>query len=259
MIPRVRRRVPLRGPSRGAERLDPLRGQQHVSNFMSVHTAEHLDGFLGLLGVETDLLEEAPEAFAAHTAPLERPTTADARHEVNEEFGGARIGTPVDVRATYSPPASSPLPCKMKPRQPPWRCRFSAPAGARQVSFAPGIEHHERPEDLPVVARAPEVRGDEVPHGGGIEEPNAPDAARRQTVLERRPERPSQPRPDRDAEPLLAAGENGLGEGSAERALEDVLRFPASELQRRGDLAPELDQRAIQKTRADLPTTPHAC
>lgn len=61
---------------------------------MSVHTTEHLDGFLGLLGVETDLLEEAPEAFAAHTAPLERPTTADARHEVNEEFGGARIGTP---------------------------------------------------------------------------------------------------------------------------------------------------------------------
>src|SRR3989442_4826894 len=127
--------------------------------------------------------------------------------------------------------ASSPLPCKMKPRQPPWRCRFSAPAGARQVSFAPGIEHHERPEDLPVVARAPEVRGDEVPHGGGIEEPNAPDAARRQTVLERKPERAWQPRPDRDPDAVPAAGANGLGGGSADGPVGGGVRFAGLELQ----------------------------
>src|SRR2546422_10796780 len=74
MIPRVRRRVPLRGPSRGAERLDPLRGQQYVSNFMSVHTTEHLDGFLGLLGVETDLLEEAPGCIVS--PPMQNETPA---------------------------------------------------------------------------------------------------------------------------------------------------------------------------------------
>src|SRR5690349_5774347 len=83
--------------------------------------------------------------------------------------------------------------------------RVSAPALIGQVVVAPGVEHEEAPEDLAMVAAAPDVFGHQSRNRHRIEEASPRDPCRREAILEDRPERPAQPRGDRDAEPLLAA------------------------------------------------------
>src|SRR6266446_5113134 len=63
----------------------------------------------------------------------------------------------------------------------------SGPALMRKIAIAPGIEHQERPEDLPVVPTTRDVLGDEPDHRRRLEEPASGQAVRRQPLFEHTP------------------------------------------------------------------------
>src|SRR6266446_4323426 len=128
----------------------------------------------------------------------------------------------------------------------------SGPALLRQVAITPGVEHQERPEDLPMIPLARKVLADEPCHRGGREQATTRDASRGEPLLKNIPERPAQPRRNRDPEALFPPVDDGGRKEVIDRALEEVLRRPGAELEPSRYPTGQLDQRRVEERRADL-------
>src|SRR5207249_11846075 len=100
-----------------------------------------------------------------------------------------------------------------------------------QVSLAPGIEHEERPENLRVILHPIEMFSHQPRCGLGIEETETVHSRWCQALLQRAPQRTAQPQTNRDAKPLLPAGEDRFWKEVAKGALQDVLGLPPSQLE----------------------------
>src|SRR5215470_7658494 len=135
------------------------------------------------------------------------------------------------------------------------RERRLGPALMGQVVIAPGIEHHQGPEDLAMVSAAVDVLRGQPRHRALRDQ--AASSQRREAVLHDRTERAAQPGRDGNAEPLLASPHHARRQDARERGFQDVLRAPSPELQRARDRRRQLDESRIEKRRADLEARGH--
>src|SRR5215831_8720588 len=132
-----------------------------------------------------------------------------------------------------------------------------APALIGQVVVAPGVEHEQGPENLAMIPLAADVLGDEARHRRWLEETAPCDPRRGEAVLEERPEGSSQPEGVRYAEALLAARHDLGRKQVTDRALEQMLRRHAADLEVRRYPACELDKSMIEEWRSHLEPRGH--
>src|SRR5713226_2742001 len=133
----------------------------------------------------------------------------------------------------------------------------SGPALIRQVVITPGVEHQEGPEDLSMIPMARKVLADGPRYRGGLEQASTRDASRGEPLLENVPERPAQPRRNRNPEALFPPGDDGARKEVIDRALEEILRRPGTDLEPGRDSAGQLDQRGVEERRSDLEGSRH--
>src|SRR5262249_13330506 len=88
----------------------------------------------------------------------------------------------------------------------------SRPPCVRHIALTPCVEHQEGPQNLPVIPPTVHVLADELTHCAGIEEADMRHPLGGKTCLQHLAQRAAEPRPDRDAEPLLATVEDRRGE-----------------------------------------------
>src|SRR6516162_4919087 len=135
----------------------------------------------------------------------------------------------------------------------------SRPTNARQVMFAPCIEHHQRPEDLSVISHPTEVFAHQALCRVRIEQPDMSHSLGRQTIFERSPQWSTHPQTKRRAKPLLTPSEDRWRQQIMQRASQDILGLPTHQLQSRWDATRQLHHGPVEKRRPDLETTGHGC
>src|SRR5262245_66667211 len=108
-----------------------------------------------------------------------------------------------------------------------------------------------------MVSPATHVLGDESRDRRGLEEAAACDAGRRQTILEQCPKWPAQPDADRHAEALFAARHDLGRKQVRHRALEEMLRRHAADLDVSRYPTGELDESMIEERRTYLEPRGH--
>src|SRR5215510_14373682 len=113
------------------------------------------------------------------------------------------------------------------------RERRLGPALMGQVVIAPGIEHHQSPEDLAMVSTAVDVLRGEPRHR--VRSDQAAPSQGREVVVHDATKRAAQPNRAGNAEPLLASPHHAWRQDARERGLQNMLRAPSAELQRARD------------------------
>src|SRR5262249_22699548 len=103
------------------------------------------------------------------------------------------------------------------------------PAAMRQVVIAPGIEHHQGPEDLAMVSAAVDVPGGQPRHRALRDQ--AASSQGSEAVFHDATKRAAKPGRDGNAKALLASPHHARRQDARERGFQDVLRAPSSELQ----------------------------
>src|SRR5690348_207106 len=104
------------------------------------------------------------------------------------------------------------------------RCRvvISAPPLAGQVPLSPRVEHQQGPQNLLMIPGARDVLGHEPGRRARIEESDASDLPGIQSRLEHLAKRSAHPYAKWNAEALLAAVQDFVGNEAAQRTLENM-------------------------------------
>src|SRR5215831_17640405 len=136
--------------------------------------------------------------------------------------------------------------------------KISAPSLAGQVPLPPRVEHQQGPQDLLMIPGARDMLGHERGRRARIEESYPSDLPGIQSRLERFAQSSAHPYAQGNAEALLAAVQDYLGNEATQRTLEDMLCPPTLQLERRGDAARELNERTVEEWCPHLESAGHA-